>query len=403
MPDNNASLPQWLAWLETLSPLEIDLGLERVRTVLARLDIERPDRVLLIGGTNGKGSSVAMAEALLLEAGCSSGAYTSPHVHRYNERIRVNGVDASDAEILAAFRTVESARENVPLTYFEYGTLAAWVVLAKAGVDVWVLEVGLGGRLDATNALDPDASLITNVSLDHCDWLGDDIETIAAEKAGIMRAGRPVVYAGDEMPVAIRDSAAEKSAVLIRPSLPDELPELALAGDFQRGNAAGVIALLDAAGLERATAPDVVARALPGVRLPGRSQRIERNGIEWFVDVAHNPAAAAVLGENLGKSPRRTTAIVGILDDKDIDGILGQLVSCVDRWIAVTAESPRAVRAGELSRRIANHCNKACLTATSFDEAMEFARRTVAENDRILVTGSFFTVGPVLARLAIPE
>ncbi len=399
MPGSNASLPEWLAWLETLSPTEIDLGLDRVRAVLDRLDLPRPFRVLLIGGTNGKGSSVAMADALLQAAGFSTGAYTSPHVIRYNERIRVNGRDASDEDILAAFNVVEAARDDLPLTYFEFGTLVAWVVFARAGIDVWILEVGLGGRLDATNALDPDASLITNVSLDHSDWLGDDIESIAAEKAGIMRPYRPVVYAGNPVPEAIRARASESGAQLILPERRRDLPELALAGDFQHANATGVLTLLDAAGLDRATSPDLVASVLPTVTVTGRSQRVRTGNIEWLLDVAHNPAAATELGRLLADDPKPTTAIIGVLDDKDLDGIIDPLATHVGRWIAVRANSSRAIPAGELSRRIANRCNTACLAACSFSDAIEFARRTATENDRILVTGSFFTVGPVLERL----
>ena len=209
-------LSAWLTWLETLSPREIDLGLERVREVLGRLDLELPEHVLLIAGTNGKGSSVAMADALLRGAGYRVGAYTSPHVIDYNERISVGGRHASDDDIIVALETIEAVRNDVPLTYFEYGTLAAFVVFARAALDVWILEVGMGGRLDATNVIDPTGVLITNVSLDHCDWLGADVETIAAEKAGAMRRGVPVVYGDEKPPRAIQAHAAEIGA---RPGL----------------------------------------------------------------------------------------------------------------------------------------------------------------------------------------
>lgn len=399
MPDANTPLADWLTWLETLSPTEIDLGLERVQAVLQRLDLDRPKHVLLIGGTNGKGSSVAMSEALLMEAGYSTGAYTSPHIERYNERVRVNGIEASDDEITEALLAVEAVRDGLELTYFEFGTLAAFVVFARRNVDVWILEVGLGGRLDATNAVDPDASLITNVSLDHCDWLGDDVESIAAEKAGIMRSGKPAVFADDNVPNVIRLHAKEIGAQLILPQIPDDLPRLGLAGEFQRRNAAGVLALLEAAGLTDAVEPQLVAEVLPKVSVAGRSQRLSLKGVECLIDVAHNPAAATVLGESLGADPRRTTAIVGVLDDKDLDGILKPLAPHISRWVAVTADSPRAISAAELSRRIANDCDKACLTAESMADALEYARRGAAENDRILITGSFFTVGPALRQI----
>ena len=204
MLPSGAPLSDWLTSLESLSPTEINLGLERVQLILERLNLPRPAHVLLIAGTNGKGSSVAMTDALLRASGLHVGAYTSPHIRHYNERIVVNGIAASDAEIIAAFESIEALRGDTELTYFEFGTLAAAVVFAAAELDVWVLEVGLGGRLDASNAIPPTASLITNISLDHCDWLGDDIETIAAEKAGIMRRGIPTVYGDPDVPEAIR-------------------------------------------------------------------------------------------------------------------------------------------------------------------------------------------------------
>ncbi len=202
-------LPDWLTWLETLSPRDIDLGLERVQAVLNRLSLSIPEHVLLIAGTNGKGSSVAMADALLRAADFRVGAYTSPHITDYNERISVQGRLADDAEIVAAFEKIEAVRDDALLTYFEYGTLAAMVLFAEAALDVWILEVGMGGRLDATNAIDPTGVLICNVSLDHCDWLGKDIDTIAVEKAGVMRGGIPVVFGAENVPRAIVDHAAE--------------------------------------------------------------------------------------------------------------------------------------------------------------------------------------------------
>ncbi len=416
-------LSDWLTWLETLSPTEINLGLERVKHVLECLELNRPAEVLLIAGTNGKGSSVAMADALLRASGLCVGAYTSPHISRYNERIVVNGVAAGDAQIIAAFEKVEAARGDTELTYFEFGTLAATVVFAAADLDVWILEVGLGGRLDASNAIEPTASLITNVSLDHCDWLGDDVETIAVEKAGIMRRGIPTVFAGADVPKAIRQQAEASGAILLLAGRdfdsrvgddqswswrgPDiELHDLrrpGLAGEFQRGNAAAVLALLDAAGLAARFDTEFVNHVLPSVSLRGRSQRLVFDSHEWVIDVAHNPAAAEMLAETLNsmESADATIAIVGMLNDKDVRGVIGPLAKCVDRWVAMTVESPRAVPANELARQISNLADCACLVAESAGEAIEFARRSASENDRILATGSFLTVGPVLDRLAV--
>lgn len=399
-----APLSDWLTWLETLSPTEIDLGLERVTEVLDRLQLAYPQHVLLIAGTNGKGSSVAMTDALLRAAGMRVGTYTSPHIIDYNERIVIDGGAATDADIVGAFEAVEAVRNELPLTYFEYGTLAALYLFAEAGLDAWVLEVGLGGRLDATNAVEPTAALITNIALDHCEWLGDDIEKIAAEKGGVMRPGIPVVFGGEQVPRAIVATADELGARLLlrdRDFNLDGVPRPGLPGEFQIGNAAAVLALLEVAGIEAAVDPELVQRVLPEVRLTGRGQRIERDGVEYLLDVAHNPAAAEALAQILASSGHTaaTTAIVGLLDDKDAEGVARALDGAVDRWIAVTADSHRALPAAELGRRIANACNRSCEISESLEDAIDSARRDARINDRILVTGSFYLVGPALERL----
>ncbi|MDH3533606.1 MAG: bifunctional tetrahydrofolate synthase/dihydrofolate synthase [Gammaproteobacteria bacterium] len=413
-------LNDWLARLETFSPEEIVLGLERVELVLGRLDLDLPGTVFHIAGTNGKGSSAAMLESLLRATGSRVGTYTSPHIRRYNERIRVDAREATDAQIIAAFAAIEAVRDDVPLTYFEFGTLAALVVFADANVDMAILEVGMGGRLDAVNAVTPTAGLITNIALDHCAWLGTDVEAIALEKAGIMRADTPVVFASRQRPTGIDAQAqavgarliaagrdydwslqrrnwswrgmAHRLARLDRPSLP---------GDVQIENAAGVLALLEAAGLDRLLRESIVNAALGMLRLNGRMQSVpgDRN---WLLDVAHNPAAAAVLGDTLRAMPvsGRTIAIIGMLDDKDVEGVLAGFGDTVDYWIATTADSPRAIVASELARRAANAMNKACLVADSLQQALRHARSLAGPEDRILVTGSFYVVAPVLEMIA---
>jgi dihydrofolate synthase/folylpolyglutamate synthase len=413
------SLSEWLRRLETLSPKEIDLGLERVAEVLERMALERPARVILVGGTNGKGSSVEMLRALLAGSGVT-GTYTSPHVLRYNERIAVDGRPASDADIVAAFERVEAARGDVVLTYFEFGTLAALAVFEAAGVDAAILEVGLGGRLDAVNAVDPDASLITNVSLDHCEWLGYDVESIGREKAGILRAGKPAVFADTDMPASVAAHAQQIGAQLVRAGRDytwaacddgrwswhgrnielSGLAAPALRGPVQLQNAAGVLALIEALGLQALLRPDHVNRALGSLRLPGRMQVVEDEQ-RWLFDVAHNPGAAAALAASLEQHEApAAVAIVGILDDKDVEGIVAPLAERVGNWIAVTAASPRAIEAAELARRVANATGRACLVANSPDDAIANARAIAGAGGSVLVTGSFFTVGPFLERLS---
>lgn len=412
-------LPDWLRRLETLSPDEIDLGLERVAEVLGRMRLARPARVIIVGGTNGKGSSVEMLRALLAGSGVI-GTYTSPHVLRYNERITVDGCPAVDAQIVAAFECVEAARGGVPLTYFEFGTLAALAVFDASGVTTAILEVGLGGRLDAVNVVEPDASLITNVSLDHCEWLGDDVERIGYEKAGIMRTGKPVVFASTDMPTSVAAHAKKVGAELVCAGRDYtwthgagggwswhgrhvELPGLALPGlrgPMQLQNAAGVLAVLEALGLREFLVPELVSRALSSLRLPGRMHAVEREH-RWLFDVAHNPAAAEALAASLRQHEApAAVAIVGILDDKNVEGIVGALAGLVDRWIAVTAASPRAIEAAELARRIANETGKACLVADSTEQAVSNARDMAGSGGSVLVTGSFYTVGPFLERLS---
>lgn len=415
-------LTEWLARLETLSPKDIDLGLERVHAVLGKLDLKTLPCVLHIAGTNGKGSSVAMLQSLLAESGVSVGAYTSPHVFRYNERICIDAAQASDEQIVAAFERVEAARGDVPLTYFEFGTLAALVVFEQAGVDVAILEVGMGGRLDAVNAVEPDAGLITNVSLDHCDWLGNNIDSIAFEKAGIMRSGKPIVFGAADVPASLAKHASDIGAEMLvagrdftwagaadgswswqgRSTQVSSLEPPSLAGDFQIDNAAGVLALAEAAGFGSVLQTDDVNVAFARPRLDGRLQ-IVRAGAEWLLDVAHNPAAAGVLASSLRARAisGKTIALVAMLDDKDVAGVIEPLQEIVDHWIAVTADSPRAIEAGELARQIANLSNTACLNADSLKQAMDSARALATSEDRILVTGSFYIVGPALRSLEL--
>ena len=418
-PASFSTLAQWLGWLETLSPNEIDLGLERVAEVLQRLPAGRPGRIIHIAGTNGKGSSAAMLEALYLQRNDSVGCYTSPHVHRYNERIRVAGEAASDLQIMRAFEQVEAARKDVVLTYFEYGTLAALCVFEAASTDTIILEIGLGGRLDAVNAIEPGGGIITNVSVDHVAWLGSDIDSIAFEKAGILRSGKPFVYASEEIPQPVLDHAREVGAELLLAGRDyhfrtDDaggwvfagqqmeihgLQKPALPGAIQIQNAAGVLALVEALGDEELLNAATINAAFSSVQLPGRLQRVDRKH-SWVLDVAHNRGAAEVLAQALATdmAMQNLTCIAGVLGDKVISDIIEPLLPFVDNWIAVTAASPRGIPAADLAGVIANLSGKPCLIADSIEKACQ---ESDAESDGpVLVTGSFFTVGPALAWLA---
>jgi len=409
------TLDDWLPWLETLSPREIVLGLERVSDVLNRLEIRRPELTVTISGTNGKGSSLALLEAILREQGVRTGAYSSPHVHRYNERTRIDGEPVGDGDIVAALQAVEAVRGDIPLTFFEFGTLASLVAFDKAGVEAWLLEVGMGGRLDAVNAVDSDASLITNVSLDHCSWLGDDVESIATEKAGIMRPGKPVVFGSGDVPRAIVRRAGEVGATLLlagrdfefsvaddgswswrgqRTEL-DDLPRPALAGNIQFRNASAVLALVEALDAGRFLDRSRVRSALTKARLDGRCQQL---GQHWILDVAHNPAAAAVLAGFLQTVDNggNVTAIIGMLGDKDVAGFVMPLEPLVDRFVAVATGSSRGAPAEATAQRIANATGRPCRVIPALEDALESTAARLGAADRVLVAGSFYIVGPAL-------
>ena len=417
-PGSLHCLDDWLCWLETLSPNEIDLGLERTRDVLDRLELTLPARVITVGGTNGKGSSVAMLEGLLATTGERVGSYTSPHIHSFNERIRINGKSVSDDDIVAAFERIEAIRQGVPLTYFEFGTLAALVIFDTERPDTVILEVGLGGRLDAVNVVEPDACLITNVTLDHCDWLGNDVESIAAEKAGIMRGDTPVVFGSTTVPVAITTVASEVDAELIlagrdfnvtetsdgewrwsgRHSSLDGLQKPSLEGQHQLQNAAAVLALIESLGLTDILQAPAINSVLATLQLAGRLQRICVMDQTFIVDVAHNTDSARVLRDAIDamRNVDRVIVVIGVLKGKDLEGIIGALMPVVHRWIACTPDSVNAVSADALAQQVAQQSGKPCLIAGSVADALEAAQDAATPSDLIVITGSFYTVGPAL-------
>jgi dihydrofolate synthase / folylpolyglutamate synthase len=411
-------LAAWLAWQERLHPLEIELGLERVRAVLSTMALEQPPfRVVTVGGTNGKGSCVATLEALALAAGLATGAYTSPHLLRYNERIRVNGRDASDAELVAAFEAVEAARGATSLSYFEFGTLAAFEIFRRCGIDLAILEVGLGGRLDAVNALDAEAAIVTSVGLDHLEWLGPDRDSIGREKGGIFRPGRPAVIGDRDPPTSLLQAAGNgalrigrdfdwsedgagwrwQSAALEFPGL----PRGPLRAPALLDNAACAIAAFDTL-LPLRDKPELPAQALARMRLVGRLQRVP-GAVEWWLDVAHNADGAAVLAGALAAIPTdgNTFAVLGMLADKDAAAVATALDPCIDGWFVATLPPPRGLDAAELAQRIAPRAHAAVTTAPSVRQACEAARAAARPGDRVVVCGSFHAVGPALEWLGL--
>jgi dihydrofolate synthase/folylpolyglutamate synthase len=438
------TLAEWLTLQESVHPKSIDLELTRVAAVARALGIAEPAfPVMTVGGTNGKGSTVAHLTALLGARGASTGMFTSPHFIRYNERIRVNGEEVGDQELVAAFERIEAARGATTLTFFEYNTLAALLIFAQRAVEVAVLEVGLGGRLDATNLVAADVAVVASVGLDHRDWLGDTLELIGAEKAGIFRPGKPAVLGTPSMPASVfatitalgaRALVAERDfswrvsgerwdydglGVSLR-----ALPPPALAGSIQYRNAATAIAAVEA--LESDEAPRAAARrltqrlaplderavgaALRAVRLAGRFQVVPGE-VEWILDIAHNQPAAEVLAMQLReralprarhgrREPGRTLAVIGVLADKDAAAIAAALSAVIDHWIVCALPGARGGSAAQLAQRLARPPGAMTL-ALSVAAGCELARAAARPGDRVVVCGSVYTVGPALQWLRI--
>lgn len=416
------SLADWLAHIERQHPQSIAMGLDRVREVAACMGLGKSaPHVVIVGGTNGKGSTVAFIEAIARAAGWRVGAYTSPHLLAYNERVRIDERDAGDASLVAAFEAVEAARGDTSLTYFEYGTLAALWLFEDAKLDLAILEVGLGGRLDAVNIVDPDVAVVTTVDLDHQEWLGEDREAIGLEKAGIARAWTPLVLGEDDPPASILRHAYRIGASAIRagsdflferidattwrwrePGFELLLPLPRLAAPAQLRNAATAIAALRA--LDR-TVPDAAwAQGVADATLPGRLQRCRRDGVEIVVDVGHNPQAARELAAWLRSAPvtGRTHAIYAALGDKDVVGVVSALAPAIDAWhLAGLAEAgPRGTDVDGFAARLSDTAAATATRHATVADALRELRRDARPGDRILVFGSFHTAAAALRMLA---
>jgi dihydrofolate synthase/folylpolyglutamate synthase len=415
------TLAEWLARLEQLHPSSIELGLDRVNRVKEALGLTPAFPLILVGGTNGKGSTCAYLEAILGAAGYKTGLYTSPHLLCYNERVRIAGRETSDAELVAAFEKIDTARGNTSLTYFEFGTLGAMLQFIDAGVDVVILEVGLGGRLDAVNAFDADVAIVSSVDLDHMEYLGDTREQIGFEKAGIYRTARPAICADLNPPASLLEHARRIGADLRcierdfsaqregdhwiyrgADATRNVLPLPAMVGAYQLRNAAGALAALDALQHRLPVSEAAIHAGLASAQVPGRFQRIAR-APEVILDVAHNPEAARALAATLREQPvaGRTLAVVGMLADKDAAGVFAALAGEIDAWWACTPDSPRARDATALAVELRTHAPGVPVSVQpDVNTALAKARNAAREGDRILVFGSFYTVAAVLNHAA---
>ena len=415
------TLDDWLRRFETLHPKKIDLTLDRVTAVIEKLELKPPPyEVVTVAGTNGKGSCVAMLESIYWHAGYDVGAFTSPHLWRFNERIRLNGADAEDADLVELFRIIDSTLGGITLSYFESSTVAALLHFARRRVDVAVLEVGMGGRLDASNAVDADCALVVSVDLDHREWLGDDREAIGREKAGIMRRGKPVVIADRDPPRSVLAYAAAEGALprVIgrdfdfvrepggwRRAAGDARvwPLPPFGGDEQYANAAACAAAVDCLAAELPVGDDALAAGIRSAYLRGRFERHDVDGVEWVFDVAHNPAAVAVLAASVARLPRapRTYAVFAAMRDKDLSGVVAPFLSSVDAWFVTQANAERGATADELRALLAASGARAIETAADVAAATAAARAAATHGARVLVFGSFLTVGAAADALGL--
>ncbi|WP_122433989.1 bifunctional tetrahydrofolate synthase/dihydrofolate synthase [Pseudomonas viridiflava] len=418
-----STLGDWLAYLEQLHPSAIDMGLDRSRKVAQQLGLTRPaPRVITVTGTNGKGSTCAFVASLLQAQGLKVGVYSSPHLLRYNERVKVQGVEAADLELCDAFAAVESARGDVTLTYFEMGTLAAFWLFEQAQLDAVVLEVGLGGRLDAVNLIDADLALVTSIGVDHADWLGDTRESVAFEKAGIFRAGRPALCGDLDPPEPLLAKARELGCPLLLRGQDFDLSVGPQGWDW-RGIAHGELVelrdlpLLDLPMQNAALAlqafallgyplnHQIVSEALAQTRLVGR---LDRRTVHWqgraltlLLDVGHNPHAAQFLAHRMAQRPvvGKRLAVFGLLSDKDLDGVVHELASSIQDWAVAPLPTSRSRPAAELQVALEN-LGARVKSYQSIASALEAQCAHATPDDEILLFGSFYCVAEALDWLA---
>jgi len=418
---NKQTLQDWLDYIESLHPEEIKLGLDRTQQVLDSLGLDFPrTRFITIAGTNGKGSTLAYLESIYLAAGYHVGSYTSPHLIHYNERVRVDRADIDDESLCLAFEKVEAARGEVPLTYFEFGTLATLVIFSSRAPDVVLLETGLGGRLDAVNVIDADLAIITSIALDHTEWLGETREKIGREKAGVFRRGRPAICSDPSPPGSIFEVAEDVGAALHTIGRDfqfrihgtdwswqgqnwsfDHLPLPGLAGEHQLLNASAALAALEQLNPVLPVELPAITRGLQSPRLEGRIEVIQGRP-QLLLDVSHNPQAVAALAHYLESHTitGKTRAIIGMMRDKDIGRSLASLKTLVDHWYVIDLPGPRGASATRLSQEL-EHLQVQSPVDRFADAiaALQAAQQQASAEDRILVFGSFVTVGAIMSQL----
>lgn len=406
-PHSSSSLEEWLVYLEQLHGQAIELGLDRIRHVATELNLLKPAPfVFTVGGTNGKGTTCRTLEVLLMAAGYRVGVYSSPHFIRYAERVRINGQELSDQQHISSFDSLNQGRGETSLTFFEFSTLSALQLFKQSDLDVVILEVGLGGRLDATNIVDADVAVLTSIALDHTDWLGPDRESIGREKAGIFRQGKPAVVGEPDMPATISKVAQDKGAILLArgkewsysasshswqfQDIQGKLTELPLP-QIPLANAATALAALRVSGLTLSEA--VLRESIATATLPGRFQIVQHSPLV-ILDVAHNPHAARYLVEKIEQlAPKgKVRGVLGMLHDKDIEGTITILSAAVDQWYCASLDGPRGASAQRLQQSLPE--------AECYDrveQAWQAALSQADADDVVLVCGSFHTVAAVMA------
>ncbi len=420
------TLEEWLAWQENLHFTSIELGLDRCMAVADTMGLLNPSyTIVTVAGTNGKGSSVNMLSSILTNAGYRTGSYTSPHLLRYNERICINGKEVTDEALCASFNRIDQARGDISLTYFEFGTLAAFDLFQREGIEIAILEVGLGGRLDAVNCLDADVALITTIDMDHENWLGNDRESIGREKAGIMRNSKPVISADSSPPESVPLYAEQIGAIYYQAGKDyqyeitsdgiwswqnsernfTKLPQPSLFNKKQISNAAGVLMVLTLLSGKFPVSSEAINKSFREFFITGRFQ-IVPDKAQMIMDVAHNRSAAALLVENLRNLPvkGKTHVLIGMLKDKNRQAIFEILSEIADVWHVVSLDGPRGASAKILCEDLsALHISENIFSYNQVSQGLDKIRENIFPEDRIVITGSFLTVGAAIKHLKLQK